>query len=333
MDPILTSQLFNAFLDCPTKCFLRSRHVVSDANAYAEWVRRREQLYVNEYVQHLADGGQNEMVTADAITGDIWATGWQAGVDVRVKTKDLDSHIQLVERIHNGNGPKLRELVPIRFTFRNKLTVNDRLMLAFDTFVLSQAFDQPFGHGKIIHGDDYSVTKLKTDTLHEKVKRLVSEIRSLLSSDSPALILNRHCSQCDFQVNCRRKAVEQDELSLLSGMSEKARNTFHDKGIDTISHLSFTYRPRRKPKHLHRKGEKYELSLKALAIREHKIYVVGSDRLEIEGTPVYVDVEGIPDRDLYYLIGVRVNDGAETVQHNLWADSNNTNTQSWFAGF
>jgi len=36
---------------------------------------------------------------------------------------------------------------------------------------------------------------------------------------------------------------------------------------------------------------------------------VGSPEIKIEGTPVYIDVEGLPDRDFYYLIGVRVKAG------------------------
>ena len=69
------------------------------------------------------------------------------------------------------------------------------------------------------------------------------------------------------------------------------------------------------------KREKYHHSLKALAIREKKIHIVGSPELKLEGTPVYLDVEGLPDRDFYYLIGVRIGNGESAVQHSLWADS------------
>jgi hypothetical protein len=40
--------------------------------------------------------------------------------------------------------------------------------------------------------------------------------------------------------------------------------------------------------------EKYYHSLKALTIREKKIHIVGSPQMKIEGTPVYLDVEGLP---------------------------------------
>ena len=100
-----------------------------------------------------------------------------------------------------------------------------------------------------------------------------------------------------------KKAIEKDDLSLLSGMTEKERKNFNSKGIFGVTQLSYTFRPRRRPKHLAGKREKYHHSLKALAIREGKIHIVGSPELKIEGTPVYLDVEGLPDRDFYYLIG------------------------------
>jgi len=37
--------------------------------------------------------------------------------------------------------------------------------------------------------------------------------------------------------------------------------------------------------------------------------------------PIYLDVEGLPDRDFYYLIGLRIGRGNSTVHHSLWADT------------
>ncbi len=101
-------------------------------------------------------------------------------------------------------------------------------------------------------------------------------------------------------------------------MSAKERQKLRSKGIFTVTQLSYTFRPRRRPKRLRDKREKYHHSLKALAIREKKIHIVGSPELKIEGTPVYLDVEGLPDRDFYYLIGLRIGHGDTAVQHSLW---------------
>ena len=131
----------------------------------------------------------------------------------------------------------------------------------------------------------------------------------MADNSPPDLVLNRHCGQCEFQARCRKQATEKDELSLLSGMSEKERKKLHGKGIFTVTQLSYTFRPRRRRRELRGKQEKYHHSLRALAIRENKIHAVDIPDPKLEGTPVFLDVEGLPDRDFYYLIGIRVRTG------------------------
>jgi Transposase IS66 family/RNase_H superfamily len=48
-----------------------------------------------------------------------------------------------------------------------------------------------------------------------------------------------------------------------------------------------------------------------------------------EGTPVYLDVEGLPDRDFYYLIGLRFQSGQRVSQHSLWAANENDEKRIW----
>jgi predicted RecB family nuclease len=121
----------------------------------------------------------------------------------------------------------------------------------------------------------------------------------------------------------------QRELSLLSGMSEKERKKLHAKGIFTVTQLSYTFRPRRRHRESRGQREKYHHSLRALAIRENKIHVVVIQDPKLDGTPVYLDVEGLPDRDFYYLIGVRVGTGDGGVQHSFWADNPDEENRIW----
>ena len=171
-----------------------------------------------------------------------------------------------------------------------------------------------------------------------KIARLVSEARKridtiaalLANSTPPELVLNRHCAACEFQTRCYKEALQQDDLSLLSGMKGKERKKLNSRGTFTVKQLSFAFLPRRRPKKLRDKHERYHHSLKALAIREKKLHIAGQPELKIEGTPVFLDVEGIPDRDFYYLIGLRVRTGNSIVQHSLWADTSEDEAQIYF---
>ena len=158
----------------------------------------------------------------------------------------------------------------------------------------------------------------------------MGKIRTVLSSETPPdLVLKRHCGECQFENRCRQNAVEKDDLSLLAGMSEKERKKYHSKGIFTVTQLSYTFRPRRRPKRLRDKRERYHHSLKALAIRQNKVHVVGTPKIDIEGTQVYLDVEGLPDSDFYYLIGMRIKSGGQVIQHSLWADNREDEKSNW----
>ncbi len=78
----------------------------------------------------------------------------------------LESRLHAVERVPSEGRGKPAQFIPIRFVFRNKLTKDDRLLLAFDALVLSQVLGRQVSLGKIIHGDDHATLKVKTSALN-----------------------------------------------------------------------------------------------------------------------------------------------------------------------
>lgn len=327
----ITSALFDAYLKCPTKCFLLAQGEPGTGNAYAEWVQARDDAYRSDGIMRL-----KEHVTGDAWIlrspnyGDLASDTWRFAVDFVVRARDLESHLQAVERFPADGQRQVTEVIPMRFVTTKTLTRHDKLRLAFDAIVLSGMLGGEVKRGAIIHGDDRSRVTVKTARLVTEVRTLTGKMAILLSAPSPPdLILNRHCGECEFQARCRQKAMEQDDLSLLAAMTEKERKLLRSKGIFTVTQLSYTFRPRRAPKRLPSRGEKYHHALKALAIRERKVHVVGKPELQIEGTPVYLDVEGLPDRDFYFLIGLRIPRDGGFAQYSFWADDMESEQRMW----
>jgi hypothetical protein len=70
-------------------------------------------------------------------------------------------------------------------------------------------------------------------------------------------------------------------------------------------------------------------ALKALAIRKDCIHVVGAPTFNTPEGTVYLDVEGVPDRDFYYLIGLRYRARDDYVQHSFWADTPSDEREMW----
>jgi hypothetical protein len=400
----ITPLLFDAYLKCPTKCWLRFTNEPPSGNPYAEWVQTETESYRAAAAERLTANTPDDECAAPCsrrreeahyLANDLKTAKWQFAVDIPARTElgssrgneaqtsppensqslltsaaTIETCLHAVERIPSAGRGQPAQFVPIRFIHRNKFTKDDKLLLAFDAFVLSEMLGRAVSLGKIIHGDDRDcarssrgneaqtekseianpksevnqslltsaathdgaeepqtgipaslcpaqpqVSKVKTSALAGEVRKRLGKITALLASPAPPdLVLNRHCAECEFQARCRKLAVEKDDLSLLAGMSAKERQKLRSKGIFTVTQLSYTFRPRRRPRRQRDKREKYHHALKALAIREQKIHIVGSPELKIEGTPVYLDVEGLPDRDFYYLIGLRIGHGDSAVQ-------------------
>ncbi|OGA43453.1 MAG: hypothetical protein A3G24_12640 [Betaproteobacteria bacterium RIFCSPLOWO2_12_FULL_62_13] len=319
---MITSQFLEAYVKCPTKYWLRCAGENATGNAYAAWVQAKNEAYRVEGIKRLvAEVPDGERMVASP-TENLKTATWRMAADLPAQALNLETRIPIVERAPSAGRGKAAQFIPIRFVWTNKVGRDDKLLLAFDALALSKMLGRDAPAGKIIHGDDYAVLKVKTSGLVSEVRTLIAKTATLLSSPLPPdLILNRHCAECEFQTRCHQKAVEKNDLSLLALMTQKERKKFHSKGIFTVTQLSYTFRPRRRAKRQRDKREKYHHALKALAIREKKIHVVGIPELKIAGTPVYLDVEGLPDCDFYYLIGVRIGKGEAAVQHSLWGDT------------
>ena len=198
-------------------------------------------------------------------------------------------------------------------------------MLAFDAFVFSQVVGITPCFGELFIGPQFRRVRIALTPLYPKVQSIVETAAALLESPTPPRpVLNKHCAECQLASRCTSAAKDMDDLSLLSKMSAKERQRYHGKGIFTVTQLSHTFRHRR------RAGQsKHDHALKALAIRKNKVHVLGKVAWSGSGTPVYIDVEGDPDRDFYYCIGIRFEAAGAIVQHSYWADDPADEERMW----
>src|SRR3974390_2250810 len=95
----LTSALFEAYLKCPTKCYLRSTSQAGAGNAYAEWVREQNDAYRKEGAQRLAAAFGDGVVATTPGTEDLKTATWRLAVDVPVETETMASRLHAVERV------------------------------------------------------------------------------------------------------------------------------------------------------------------------------------------------------------------------------------------
>jgi predicted RecB family nuclease len=326
----VSSNLLEAYLKCSTKAWLRSSGTVITDWINVQGNQARKESYATAEIRRLLLTMSETEWLAGPSADHLRAGNKRLFTGVVAQTPNLESHLDAVECLPPERRGRPARLTPIRFVPTNKITKDVKLLLAFDALALSEMLQQEVRLGKIIHGDNHAKINVRTLTLEHPLRQHVTEIGKVLASPSPpSLLLNPHCAECEFRTRCRQKALESDDLSLLPGMTAKERKRLHDKGIFTVTQLSYTFRPRRRKKSMRNKRENYRHALRALAIREKKIHLVGAPEIIIKGTPVYLDVEGLPDRDFYYLVGLRVGQGDSTVQYSLWADRMEDEGKIW----
>jgi len=109
--------------------------------------------------------------------------------DCFLRSKELQSIIHVLERIITPVNNNQNPFIPIRFFPNNKITKQDRLLLAFDVLVLSSLSGKEPLFGKIIFGDQCRVRKVKTadlldiaETVVEKIARSLKKRMIYLSS-------------------------------------------------------------------------------------------------------------------------------------------------------
>lgn len=226
---------------------------------------------------------------------------------------------------------------PVLFQLEEKLDSNVGLLLALAAIGIACKLGALPRYGLVCYGQGYKVKTVNLCDHLIRAKQIIREATRLLTSNArPRLELNRSCPTCDYRAQCHAAAVLNDDVALMSTLTDKDRSKLATKGITTIAQLSYGYRPRRKKGPRKSGGSverqlatKFDPRLKALAIKKNVIHVVGRPEFSHPGTPVYIDVEGIPDRRSYYLIGLRYRLGEEIVEQSYWADTDEDEREIW----
>jgi predicted RecB family nuclease len=312
---------------------LKIAGATGDQPAVAAWQRQLTEDYTRTCGTWLrANVREDECVVGPLSWPDLNHNQYRLVIGCTVQAQGIQPHIHALERLPARHKTQDNSFIPIRFVPGEKVTKQDKLLLAFDALVLGTVAGQAPLFGKIIHGREQATAKVEVAGLMDMARTIVGKIAGQHARHTPPLlVLNQHCAACEFKARCHQIAVEKDDLSLLSGMTAKEMKKQHSKGIFSVTQLSYTFRARRKPKRFASKPDKYSHALRALALREGKIHIAGRPELNIHRNPVYLDVEGVPDRDFYYLIGLRIKNGDAYVQYSFWANELSEEQEIWAA--
>ena len=104
----ISSDLFNAFLKCSTKCWLRASGEPPSGGAYAEWVKSKNRSYHATEIERLLSEPKNEVAVSpppENLKAAQWHLAANLSVRAQMKTGVLESEIHAVERVPSvGRG-------------------------------------------------------------------------------------------------------------------------------------------------------------------------------------------------------------------------------------
>ena len=329
---MITDRTFLSFLNCQRKAFLQTAGSPGQQPDIERVQLDLDALYRRQALDAFLGACQPCDVVVDPTSWAVIRGAPRVIVNVTVGDHDLQAQLHAAERIAGQGGRGAVTYAPVFFVHTNRLTRSDKLLLAFQALALAAVQGAIPPVAKLVHGDGHKILKLKIEPLLGEVRQLVAQVRSVQAEpNAPRVTLNGHCSACEFRAACRQTAETADDLSLLRGLPAKEVEKHRSQGVTTLTQFSHTYRPGRRGKRLPVKARRHDHALQALAIREKKIYVLDSPTVSHSGAALYLDVEGVPDRDFYYLIGlVAVRNGACT-SYSFWADDRGQEKTNWDA--
>jgi predicted RecB family nuclease len=318
----ITKAIFEAYLQCKYKAWRMENGEKGVIHAYTDLIDQLQNEYVSIAAKTLLSKAKSNIaVTLPAFTSDLIAQRHLIILNTTVDYKHFSFHCDGLKRINNDAAISAYLYEPVLFSVSPRIREEHRLSLAFAAFVLGKVQGVQPDQGTIVFGNSCSVMNVQLRGKHDKFKKQLDELTGMLSRRrKPDLFLNKHCEICPFRDQCRNEAIDQDSLSLLSGMKEQDIAKENNKGIFTVHQLSYTFRPRRRPNHLKDRPPPYYHSLRAQALREKKVYVFQRPEIPKCAVNLFIDLEGDSTGDSVYLIGALATFGENTEFQSFWAD-------------
>jgi predicted RecB family nuclease len=274
----IKGEVFARFLRCELEADLHSRGVVGADREFRSWEHRCRNEYKQAALIALQSLHQDDQVHIGIpAPSSLKKKRWRLIIDCVAESPELHACLDAVELAAAAEGTGSSSYRPIRFVPGEKLTSSDKLLLGFDAVALSRITGNVPTAGCIVHGSRHTKTKVPLAKPIREVRAALAKIAALGSRTAPPpAVLNKHCGECEFRSRCRADLVEKDDLSLLATLNARERKAWNEKGIFTVTQLSYAFRPRKRSAREHQRPLKHEPALKALAIRNDQIHVVGA---------------------------------------------------------
>ena len=318
---MITDEVVESFIRCKYKAYLKLNCETGNKKEFENLQYEILELYKAEFYENLREKIDESQILNHFDFG--------KKIHVKVSTfvispffhsKEYDIKFDALEIFPKKNSRK-NSYIPLSISPREAVSKIEKLILCLKCLIVSQFTIISPEFAKIVYGRESKTTKFSLNPYLKDAKKLLKEIVEITNTkQAPKFYKNNHCNICEFQDSCIEKLIERDDLSLLGSISQKQVTKQNNKGIFTIQQLSYTFKPRRKRKKID-KSQRFLWELKALALREKQTYILEIPKLPESEVEIFLDIEGLPEENFNYLIGLIVRKEQNETHLSFWANS------------
>jgi hypothetical protein len=118
---IISSNVFEAYLNCPSKCWFRFRNEVGTGHMYSQWQETQNRSYCKEALKRLIDNTHtDDFIIAPSQPINIKRATWKLASDLVVRKDNLEATVHAIERISLRDKPDQFFGMPDRYKFNKK---------------------------------------------------------------------------------------------------------------------------------------------------------------------------------------------------------------------
>lgn len=329
MNKIISTDVLVAYSQCPRKAYLLlCKNQKGEPHEYTRILQQQKITNQHQYINEL----NQKQLDVQSYSEKGLKSKKEFLVDATLQADGLEADCGLLTQVDGSSALGRYSYEPTIFAGTHTVTKEQRLEVTFAGYVLAQLQKKQPTTGRIIRMKGKS-TKVKLADSDKTLLPLLEPLQEWVnesSPEAPPVILNKHCPLCQFRTACRAKAEQEDNLSLLDRVTPKVIRQYEKKGIFTVKQLSYLYKPRKRKKRAKNPPPlNHKIELQALAIRTEKIYLQELPELTRQPVELFLDIEGVPDQRLYYLIGLLLCERDTNTFHYFWADSDQDEEQMW----
>ncbi|MBD2533390.1 IS66 family transposase [Nostoc flagelliforme FACHB-838] len=314
MNVVITSEILKAYSLCPRKAYLLMYgQEQGKLHEYEKILSKHQLVNQNKKLESL----KQKYINAYTYNQEKFKHEYEFLIDVKLVFDRLQANCPVLTKVDKHNYEAI--------IFIGTHTINkiDKLELFFIGYVLSKTQGQLPDTGSIINVAG-KVNRLKLEKSHKVIAPLLNPLQQWLEfyPNEPSIVLNKHCPICQFSEQCHAKAIQEDNLSRLNHVTLKTIHQYAKKGIFTVNQLSYLFKPRKRKRRTRKPHlVLYKPELQALAIRTNTIYLQEKPELSRCSIEIFLDIESIPDQEIYYLIGLIISQDSKIKKYSFWANN------------